>query len=100
MIRVSDRGWVLVLALSLVGCGGGPVIPETIPVKGTVTYQDKPVEGAQVLLSSSDPKGKPASAVTAIPVSIRDQNVLRIALPFLKQRGAPVTPSHRFRCSG
>lgn len=32
---------------------------------------------------------KPASAVTAIPVNMRDQNVRRIALPFLKRPQSP-----------
>ena len=64
MDRVLGRFSVLLLALSVLGCSGGPVIPETVRVTGTVTYQDKPVEGSQVLLSSTDPKGKPASAVT------------------------------------
>jgi hypothetical protein len=38
------------LALSmLVGCGaGGPKVPKTVAVSGKITYQDKPLAGAEI----------------------------------------------------
>jgi hypothetical protein len=42
---------------SFVGCSGGPKIPQTLAVSGKVTYQDKPLAGAEVgFVSSSDNK--------------------------------------------
>ena len=34
--------------LGSAGCGGGPKIPQTISVKGTVIYQDKPLADALI----------------------------------------------------
>lgn len=45
MNRFLTGGALSLLALT-VGCG--PSTPETVPVTGTVTYKDKPVEGATV----------------------------------------------------
>lgn len=39
-------GSALSLLALTIGCG--PSLPETVPVTGTVTYKDKPVEGATV----------------------------------------------------
>lgn len=53
----------LALLLAAIGCGG-TALPETVSVSGTVSYQSKPVEGAQVVLNSADPKCKPAAGTT------------------------------------
>lgn len=53
----------LLMILSSIGCGG-PKLPETVAVTGTVTYKSEPVEGAQVVLNSTDPNGKPATGIT------------------------------------
>jgi hypothetical protein len=47
-----------VIALSsFVGCSGGPKIPQTHAVSGKITYQDKPLGGAEVgFVSSLDDK--------------------------------------------
>ena len=47
--------------LVMTGCGG-PEGPELAPVKGTVTYQGKPVENAGVTFTPT--KGGPATAQT------------------------------------
>jgi hypothetical protein len=43
----SMLGWMLVLGLIMVG-GCGDTAPTTVPVTGTVTYNNNPVEGATV----------------------------------------------------
>jgi septal ring-binding cell division protein DamX len=53
----------LALILCTIGCGGTN-LPVTVSVTGKVTYQDKPVDGAQVVLNNIDPAGKPASGIT------------------------------------
>ncbi len=64
-MNVSHRFIGLFLALpvavSLVGCGGSDKIA-TVPVKGTVAYQGKPVEGAAVMFSPA--QGPSATAET------------------------------------
>ena len=49
---VSGRCVVLiagVLGLSMIaGCSGGPKLPPTVAVSGTITYKDQPLAGAQV----------------------------------------------------
>jgi hypothetical protein len=52
-------------ALALSGCGPeGPKIPELSEASGIVTYQEKPVEGAEVVFSSSAADAKPARGTT------------------------------------
>jgi hypothetical protein len=53
------------LSLScLIGCGSkGVPIPKTVPAQGTVTYQGKPVDGANVVFNPEG-EGRAASAVT------------------------------------
>ncbi len=53
----------LALILSSLGCRG-QALPQAVAVTGTITYQSKPVAGAQVVLNSTDPAGKPASGTT------------------------------------
>lgn len=48
------------LCALLVGCGDGK--PSAYPVSGVVTYQDKPVEGAQVIFMTTG--GRPAEGTT------------------------------------
>lgn len=40
------------VAIATVGCGGGPKIPSTEPVGGTVTLKGKPIEGVEVYFIS------------------------------------------------
>jgi len=47
------------------GCGpGGPKLPEVVSVTGEVLYNQKPVEGAEVIFVSSAPDAKPARGIT------------------------------------
>lgn len=54
--RDSLRSLTLLLVLSLVGCSGGPEEnpnwPKRYPTSGTVSYQGKPVEGAEVTFTN------------------------------------------------
>lgn len=50
MIRALVATFILVLPV-LVGCGGGSDRPDLVPVKGTVTLDGEPVEGATVYFS-------------------------------------------------
>jgi len=48
------------VAAALVGCGGGGdakvKVPDVVPAAGTVTYNEKPLEGASVLFMSAETK--------------------------------------------
>lgn len=50
------RALMLLIALSFVGCSGGPDEnpnwPKRYPTSGTVTYQGKPIEGAEVTFTN------------------------------------------------
>lgn len=60
----SSRMWSVlacgVAAIALAGCGGGGDVkvkhPDCSSAAGVVTYNDKPVEGARVMLISADTK--------------------------------------------
>lgn len=54
---------VLLMASLLIGCGGSK-LPKTYAVTGVVTLNDKPLEGADVVLVPSDPKLRSAGGVT------------------------------------
>lgn len=56
----------LVSAIAVAGCSGGPKIPSTYTVKGTVTYKDQPLSGAEIgFVSKLDNKDVlPARGVT------------------------------------
>ncbi|MFK7738375.1 MAG: carboxypeptidase-like regulatory domain-containing protein [Pirellulaceae bacterium] len=65
MIRNKNRrhcfGAALGLALiGLSGCSDGPTNPPTFQVTGKVTYKNKPVEGATVVLVAQEKGGKGA----------------------------------------
>lgn len=47
-----------------IGCGGEPGLKGLISATGTVTYQGKPVEGAQVVLSPETSGGRAAAGQT------------------------------------
>lgn len=49
---------------ALVGCNSGPDNPPTTPVTGKVTYKNKPVEGALVVLVAQTPDAKGAIGTT------------------------------------
>lgn len=53
--------------IAIAGCGGSKPSnrPNTVPVKGTVTYKGAPVEGATVSFMPQDAKGKGAVGKTA-----------------------------------
>lgn len=55
--------WMIV-ATFLVGCSRGLQGPPTAPVHGTVTFQGKPVEGAQVAFFCPQAGGRPAIGKT------------------------------------
>ena len=63
MMTMFSRLSGMALILAVIGCGG-PSLPNAVSVSGTVSYQNKPVAGAQVVLNNTDEKGKPASGVT------------------------------------
>ncbi|GAB5401783.1 MAG: hypothetical protein Aurels2KO_00140 [Aureliella sp.] len=46
--------------LLTIGCAPGDTNPPTFEVTGTVTYKNKPVEGATVVLVATDPSGQGA----------------------------------------
>lgn len=63
---VRTLGVVVLCALSsaAAGCSSGETFPETVPVTGTVKYQGKPVEGAEVVFATSEEGGRSASGQT------------------------------------
>lgn len=66
MIQELVRSVAVVCGIAIAsGCSSSDSkIPEVVPAKGEVTYQDKPVEGADVVFTSSAPDGKPARGRT------------------------------------
>lgn len=54
----------ITVATFLAGCNRGPQTPPTAPVRGTVTFQGKPVEGAQVAFFCPQAGGRPAIGTT------------------------------------
>ena len=62
-VQYSRRFVLFATVITALGCGGSG-LPETIAVTGSVSYQGNPVANAQVVLNSTDPKGKPATGVT------------------------------------
>lgn len=54
----------LIAPFLLTGCGSGEKIPVAHPVTGNVTFEGKPLEGANVVLVPSDPANKSAGAMT------------------------------------
>jgi hypothetical protein len=56
---------VLMLALSLVGCGG-PSGPKRFEVQGAVTYDGKPVPAGQITFEPDDSKGNKGPAAYAL----------------------------------
>ena len=64
-MKHHHRAFGLLLTIGLVGCGAEtPDFPDVAPVTGTVTYQGKPVEGANVRFIPSAGEGNPAMATT------------------------------------
>ncbi len=63
-----SRWWtgigVAAVLAAMIGCGGGASGVKTVPVKGKVTLDGKPVEGATVQFAPEDSAGRAASGVT------------------------------------
>lgn len=78
---------LLIAPLLLIGCGGGDGPPATYAVKGVVTFEGKPLEGANVVLVPKDPTAKSAGALTdkegnfAVKTFWNPENQLNGALP-------------------
>lgn len=53
----------VVISCGMVGCSKGPKLP-TVSVSGTVSYQGKPLEGAQIGFVPPSSDGKSANGVT------------------------------------
>lgn len=60
--RLTTPSIALALALSLNGCGGNPDLPDLSQVKGTVTLDGNPLDGARVEFVPE--KGRGSSGVT------------------------------------
>ena len=52
--RASTVGWLLMIAATAVGCGGGPRVYE---LSGTVTYQGKPVPAGNIVFEPDTSQG-------------------------------------------
>lgn len=61
-LLASLLSWAALLVVS--GCSGGPDLPETVPVTGTVMYQGEPLAGATVTFRNSEQGARPATAIT------------------------------------
>lgn len=65
MLRVSFSTLFAMLAIAVVGCGGGADGPALYPVKGKVTKAAAPLKGVTVMLVPVDPKkGTTVSAIS------------------------------------
>lgn len=64
MLRWYTGIGVAAVLAAIVGCGGGAASVKTVPVKGKVTLDGKPVEGATVQFAPEDSTGRAASGVT------------------------------------
>ncbi|HVX12440.1 MAG TPA: carboxypeptidase-like regulatory domain-containing protein [Pirellulales bacterium] len=77
---------LLAALVAAVGCSKGPSI-KTYPVKGTVTYNGKPVGGATVSYVSKRPDARPSTGVTeadgsfSVSTYVGPSEVLRGAEP-------------------
>lgn len=50
---------LIVLGMTLLGCGSKEVLPETAPVSGTVTLNGKPLKNGTVTFHPEEGKGNP-----------------------------------------
>lgn len=70
--------FILVLgAVALVGCSsddGADDLPETVSAEGVLTLDGKPLEGASIVLSPSDPAGYAASTISGTNGKFRLQS--------------------------
>lgn len=64
MLRWCTGIGVAAILAAMIGCGGGVASVRTVPVKGKVTLDGKPVEGATVQFAPEDSGGRAASGVT------------------------------------
>lgn len=62
MKNIVVLGFLLFTLVGIAGCGSGDGNPPTYPVTGTVTYQGKPVEGADIVFVPSTPEALAAFA--------------------------------------
>lgn len=57
---LREIGFLCLCAAITLGCNSGPDNPPTFEVSGKVTYEDRPVEGATVVLVSQSADGRGA----------------------------------------
>ena len=62
VLSAIARGAALLSVIALVGCGGGPDLPEMGQVSGTVTLDGQPLDGATIEFVPQS--GRPSSAIT------------------------------------
>lgn len=78
--------FILLAAMGVAGCGKGPSL-KTYPVTGTVTYNGKPLEGANVVYIGPNTDSPRSSAVTdsegrfSLTTYVGPQELLKGAVP-------------------
>jgi len=60
--KFSHAVLLLVVAVSVAGCGGGAQRPKLYAVKGKITVKGQPIAGAQVSFQPADPKSEARGA--------------------------------------
>ena len=67
LIGGNGAGGLLLLAMTLAGCSGGPAPPPTVQVSGTVTYNGQPLTSGQVLFQPEKALGAEKTAELVRP---------------------------------
>lgn len=80
LVRCCLPSFCLLLAVSLMGCGGGPKLPKPVDISGTVTLKGKPLDGATLgftaIGTGLPAKNRYVSAVTNEAGKYEAKNVL------------------------